>query len=369
MSMLATAFGLPAASAPSLGHVIVGGLVWPHLMGASLLAAAFYQLSRKLPRSASYFAARVIKRPPTPPAPKTPPQSPLHARKGMLMVGHRGLSDEAPENTLAAIRLAFAHGAEGVEFDVQRSKDGELFLLHDDTLRRTAAPQRGVDLEFVSEETYQAMLDKDVSELSYWDFVRHVNVGSRGSETFASERPCLLREVVAEIPDGRFALCEIKGGDEACARDIAEFVAVNAVPEDKLTFIGFDFELMVLLKRLLVEVGKGDMQVISLKDAYTEVAALEHIAVARQAGLDGADFEADASVVTPRVVDAAKDADLHLGVWIWKEQLPASDRAANVATFSDIGVTFFTSDMPPDVRAWMAESSTASPCSSCASFK
>ena len=50
---------------------------------------------------------------------------------------HRGASDHAPENTLPAFELALEQGADGVEFDVQLSKDGAVVLVHDDTLDRT----------------------------------------------------------------------------------------------------------------------------------------------------------------------------------------------------------------------------------------
>ena len=50
---------------------------------------------------------------------------------------HRGAGKLAPENTLAAMRVGFAHGYRMVEFDVKLSGDGVPFLLHDDTLDRT----------------------------------------------------------------------------------------------------------------------------------------------------------------------------------------------------------------------------------------
>ncbi len=53
------------------------------------------------------------------------------------IVAHRGASDEAPENTLAAVRRAIARDADLVEVDVQRTKDGALVVMHDTTLART----------------------------------------------------------------------------------------------------------------------------------------------------------------------------------------------------------------------------------------
>ncbi len=54
-----------------------------------------------------------------------------------LVIGHRGSSATAPENTLASFRLGIRQGADFVESDVQRTKDGALVLMHDSTLNRT----------------------------------------------------------------------------------------------------------------------------------------------------------------------------------------------------------------------------------------
>ncbi|MFI9616165.1 glycerophosphodiester phosphodiesterase [Streptomyces sp. NPDC052023] len=54
-----------------------------------------------------------------------------------VVLAHRGACAYAPENTLAAVDKAAELGIEWVENDVQRTKDGELVVVHDDTLRRT----------------------------------------------------------------------------------------------------------------------------------------------------------------------------------------------------------------------------------------
>jgi glycerophosphoryl diester phosphodiesterase len=54
-----------------------------------------------------------------------------------LIIAHRGASAAAPENTLAAFRLAKTQGAHGIEFDVQLSADGIPVVIHDDTVDRT----------------------------------------------------------------------------------------------------------------------------------------------------------------------------------------------------------------------------------------
>lgn len=60
---------------------------------------------------------------------------------------HRGASHDAPENTIAAFRLAVEQGAEGIECDVRLCKTGEVVLLHDEKLNRlTGLPVAARDL-------------------------------------------------------------------------------------------------------------------------------------------------------------------------------------------------------------------------------
>ena len=51
---------------------------------------------------------------------------------------HRGASAYAPENTLEAFKLAAGQGADGVELDVQLSRDNELVVAHDETIDRVS---------------------------------------------------------------------------------------------------------------------------------------------------------------------------------------------------------------------------------------
>jgi glycerophosphoryl diester phosphodiesterase len=54
-----------------------------------------------------------------------------------LIIGHRGASASAPENTLIAFELAMTEGADGIEFDVQLASDDVPVVIHDGSLKRT----------------------------------------------------------------------------------------------------------------------------------------------------------------------------------------------------------------------------------------
>ncbi len=75
-----------------------------------------------------------------------------------LIYGHRGASGHAPENTLEAFRLSMEMGADGFELDVHLSLDGELVVIHDETLDRTT---NGTGL--VREHTLAQLKELDAS--------------------------------------------------------------------------------------------------------------------------------------------------------------------------------------------------------------
>ena len=56
----------------------------------------------------------------------------------MINYAHRGASEYAPENTFSSFYLGLLQGANGIETDVHKTKDGVLVLFHDDTVDRVS---------------------------------------------------------------------------------------------------------------------------------------------------------------------------------------------------------------------------------------
>ena len=80
--------------------------------------------------------------------------------------GHRGFSGKYPENTMLAFRKAIEAGADGVELDVQLTKDGVPVIIHDEAVSRTCQEAPGL----VSDYTLQELQRLDASYL-YHDAV------------------------------------------------------------------------------------------------------------------------------------------------------------------------------------------------------
>ena len=148
-----------------------------------------------------------------------------------LLIAHRGASWQAPENTLAAFRLAWRQGADGVEADFRLTRDGRLVCLHDATTARTAE----VDLEVVR---------ADLAELQLLDAGRWK--GSR----WQGERIPTLEELLEELPAGKKFFIELKGGEEMVA-SLGKVLAGTGVQRDQLRLLTFDSDLVPVLKAKL----------------------------------------------------------------------------------------------------------------------
>ena len=76
----------------------------------------------------------------------------------MINFAHRGFKGKYPENTMLAFKKALEAGASGIEFDVHLSKDGQLVIIHDETLERTTD-----GLGLVGEKTLDQLKDLNAS--------------------------------------------------------------------------------------------------------------------------------------------------------------------------------------------------------------
>ncbi|MFF2196190.1 glycerophosphodiester phosphodiesterase [Streptomyces sp. NPDC058157] len=119
---------------------------------------------------------------------------------GPTLYAHRGASAYAPENTLEAIDLAMRLGFDWVENDVQRTRDGELVVVHDDTLARTT----DVEQVFPDRKPWRV---KDFTAAE----IARLDAGSWFSPRFAGARVPTLRQYMERVQDNRQRLLlEIK---------------------------------------------------------------------------------------------------------------------------------------------------------------
>jgi glycerophosphoryl diester phosphodiesterase len=122
------------------------------------------------------------------------------ATDGPQVIAHRGASGSAPENTLAAVDLADAMGFAWVENDVQRTRDGELVVVHDDSLARTT----DVEQKFPARAPWKVK-DFTAAEIATLD------AGSWRGAQWAGARVPTLKEYLNRVDENRQKLLlEIK---------------------------------------------------------------------------------------------------------------------------------------------------------------
>lgn len=85
----------------------------------------------------------------------------------MQIWGHRGAFHYAPENTIPSFQKAIELGADGVEFDVQLTKDGEVVVIHDETVDRTSTGNGRVCDYILQELRYFNFNKRGISEPKY----------------------------------------------------------------------------------------------------------------------------------------------------------------------------------------------------------
>jgi glycerophosphoryl diester phosphodiesterase len=161
---------------------------------------------------------------------------------GPQIIAHRGGSLEAPENTLAAFRHAILVGAKSVELDVQLSSDGEMVVIHDDTLDRTTDGSGAVGSHTFAQ-------------------LRQLDAGSHFSPQYKGEQIPTLREVVELCAEaGVGVVIELKSPHlyPGLVEKVAAFLAEMSLRGARdLWCISFDHDAIRSLRTLDANVPLG----------------------------------------------------------------------------------------------------------------
>jgi glycerophosphoryl diester phosphodiesterase len=161
----------------------------------------------------------------------------------MRLIAHRGYSSIAPENTLAAFEFALQCGATALECDLQRTRDGQLVILHDGTLNRTTNG-RG------------AVRSKTLEEL------RSLSAGysRRFGSSFVGERILTFKELLLHVQTRAHLFAELKR--EGMAQDGSDRLEmIRLVREmalvDEVTFISFEWGALKEMRSMCPDVRLG----------------------------------------------------------------------------------------------------------------
>ncbi len=153
-----------------------------------------------------------------------------------LIMGHRGDSNKAPENTMLALKAALEVGVDFLESDIRLTRDDELVLFHDDDLRRTTG-----EFGSVRERTLEELRQIDFGYMFTQDGVTFP-FRDKGLSVVT------LREAFEELPQTRFNL-DIKDSDRRAPHVLAE-VLEEYDRLSTVTIASFIPEQMTLFREL-----------------------------------------------------------------------------------------------------------------------
>lgn len=242
----------------------------------------------------------------------------------MEIIAHRGASFDAPENTLASIRLAWEQNADAVEVDVHLSRDGRVVIIHDADTKRIAG------------------IKKLVRELALSDLQR-LDVGKWKAKKWSGERVACLEDGLALIPAGKRMLIEIKSGPDTVT-PFRKAVERSGLLPNQVAAIGFELATMKVIKRAMPQIAVYWVQGFKRdwrRGGWAPKPA-DLIRAATDAGLDGLDLGANGPL-TSAFVNKTKAAGLKF--YVWTVDSPAKARALEAA-----GVDGIATNRPAYIR-------------------
>ena len=157
-----------------------------------------------------------------------------------LVWGHRGAASCAPENTLESFALAQSQGADGIELDIQLTRDGQIVVCHDETLERVSNGSGNVK-------------DHTLSELK-------VLVFNKTHPEYPGARIPTLQEVYELVKPGRMLVnVELKTGIfhyDGIVDKVLDLTAAAGM-EDRVVYSSFNHHTLVELKKKNPQVKTG----------------------------------------------------------------------------------------------------------------
>ena len=243
-----------------------------------------------------------------------------------LIIGHRGASHDAPENTLAAFKLAWEQGADGIEGDFRLTKDNEIVCIHDDTTKRTANKNLTV-----AKSTLQEL--------------RQLDVGTWKDAKFSGERLATLNEVFDIVPSGKRLFVEIKSSVDIMPA-LIQSMKKTTLSTEQVSFISFDEEVIAACRQQLPDYQahwitgfKQNKLTRKWKPSIETV-----FSTLGKCHASGFDTQAEPKRITEDVVSRLRKAGLAFHCWTINDLELA-------LRFQKLGVDSITTDRPGWLRA------------------
>lgn len=239
----------------------------------------------------------------------------LAASAQPVIIAHRGSSFTAPENTVAAAKLAWEQNADAVEIDIYLSNDNRVMVLHDGNTKRTTGQS------FTNSETNS-------------DVLRTLDAGSwKDARYYKGEKIPFLEEMIATVPKGKKMVIEIKCGPEVFPA--LKKIVKNSGKKKQLIFIAFNWETIIEAKKMFPKNA-----CYWLSSSATEVLKkMDQVVINK---LDGINLSYN--IVNQQTVTKAKELGFEVLSW-------TIDDPEEAKRLVKLGVTAITTNRPDLMRS------------------
>ncbi len=238
------------------------------------------------------------------------------------IIAHRGASADAPENSLAAMKLAWEHKADAIELDLWLSSDRKLIVFHDaDTKRFENKPRK-------------------ISSITLAE-AQKLDIGAWQDPKFKGERIPTLSSILDTIPKGKRAVLEIKCGPEILPELIRE-IRKAARPPEQLVISSANDDVIKLSKGLFPQIQHFLLSAYHKNEAGEGPELTPLIERCKAANFDGL-FLQDSWPIDAQFMAQIKSAGLKLAVW-------AVDDVTVAKRLRDAGVDAIVTNKPKLLR-------------------
>lgn len=237
---------------------------------------------------------------------------------GQMIVAHRGASYDAPENTLAAFRLAWEQDSDGIEGDFYLTADDQIVCIHDRDTERTGGRKRVVEGSTLAE-------------------LRTLEYGGWKDPQWEGESIPTLQQVLETVPKGKLFVIELKSRQAIVPVLAAELRRLNTRGID-LLIISFDAPTVKACRELMPTVRAHWLTKLNEKTGSPTPAQIAE--TVRECGAAGVGMQGQRNVIDAEfVADLRAHGCNEFHVW-------TIDSIEDAAHFQDLGAIGITTNLP-----------------------
>ena len=257
---------------------------------------------------------------------------------GQFIVAHRGASHDAPENTLAAFRLAWEQEADAIEGDFYLTADEKIVCIHDRTTKRVAPGQPELT---VAKATLKELLQLDV--------------GLWKGKSFRGERIPTLEDVLAIVQPGKQLFVEIKCGPEIVP-PLKKQLTASGLDDQQIVIIAFNAGVVQACRRSMPQYKCNWLTGYKRNNANTgwKPTRQNVISSLKKTGASGLGTQDNDDVIDRSFVESVRKAGCEFHVWT----VNSLDSARH---FVSLGIDSITTDRPALIRTVLPSSKRVDP--------